>query len=77
MTARKVKRPFHDLFDFCLRVSLKVVNRKTIEHLIDAGSFDEFGKHRATLLATLDVAIEHAQLMKPDDYQMDIQFFQV
>lgn len=75
MTARK-ERPFHDLFDFCLRVSLKVVNRKTIEHLIYAGSFDEFGKDRATLLATLDVAIEHAQLMKPDDYQMDIQFFQ-
>ncbi|MCU9614195.1 DNA polymerase III subunit alpha [Caldibacillus lycopersici] len=70
MRARK-ERPFADLFDFCLRVSLKVVNRKTMENLIHAGSFDEFGYDRAVLLATLDVAIDHAQLMKPDDAQMD------
>jgi len=68
MNARKEK-PFEDLFDFCLRVSLRVVNRKTLEHLIHAGCFDEFGKDRAVLLATLDVAIEHAQLIKPDDLQ--------
>ena len=75
VNARKEK-PFTDLFDFCLRVPLKTVNRKTIESLIYSGSFDEFGKDRATLLATVDVAIDHAQLMKPDDQQMDLQFFQ-
>ncbi len=68
------ERPFTDLFNFCLRVSLKVVNRKVLENLIHAGSFDEFGHDRAVLLATLDVAIEHAQLMKPDDHQIDSLF---
>lgn len=63
--------PFTDLFDFCMRVSLKVVNRKTIENLIYSGSMDEFGYDRAILLATLDVAIEHASLMKPENQQMD------
>ncbi|WP_042354809.1 DNA polymerase III subunit alpha [Bacillus rubiinfantis] len=63
--ARRQKK-FTDLFDFCIRVSLKVVNRKTLEYLIHSGSFDEFGKDRAVLLATLDVAIEHAQIFKPD-----------
>lgn len=67
-------RPFSDLFDFCLRVSLKIINRKVMENLIYAGSFDEFGQDRAVLLATLDVAIEHAQLMKPEDNQMGLLF---
>ncbi|WAA10164.1 DNA polymerase III subunit alpha [Fervidibacillus albus] len=71
MRARK-ERSFRDLFDFCLRVSLKTVNRKTMEHLIYAGAFDEFQQDRAVLLASLDAAIEHAHLMKPEDGQ--IQF---
>jgi DNA polymerase III subunit alpha len=64
--ARKQK-PFSDLFDFCLRIPGKVVNRKMLEALVHSGAFDEFGQDRAVLLATLDVAIEHAQLMAPDD----------
>jgi DNA polymerase-3 subunit alpha len=58
-------RPFEDLFDFCLRVSLRIVNRKILESLVHAGCFDEFGHDRAVLLATLDVAIEHAEIMRP------------
>jgi len=65
------EKPFEDLFDFCLRVNTKIVNRKTIEALIYSGSFDEFGQDRATLLATIDVALNHAQLVKPDD-QLDL-----
>jgi DNA polymerase III subunit alpha len=64
--ARKKKR-FDDLFDFCIRVSSKAVNRKTLEVLVHSGSFDEFGEDRAVLLATLDVALEHAQLFKIDE----------
>jgi DNA polymerase III subunit alpha len=67
------KKPFEDLFDFCLRVPLKKVNRRTIESLIAAGAFDEFNVDRAVLLASLDVAIEHAELVRPDDEnQMDL-----
>ncbi|MFE8696994.1 DNA polymerase III subunit alpha [Cytobacillus sp. FJAT-53684] len=68
--SRKSKR-FNDLFDFCIRVSSKAVNRKIMEALIHSGSFDEFGEDRAILLATLDAAIDHAQLMKTDDEQFD------
>ncbi|XJZ26464.1 DNA polymerase III subunit alpha [Bacillota bacterium Lsc_1132] len=64
--ARKRKR-FVDLFDFCLRVSTKAVNRKILEALVHSGSFDEFSEDRAVLLSSLDVAIEHAQLVKPND----------
>ncbi|MEH7379677.1 DNA polymerase III subunit alpha [Bacillus sp. JJ1533] len=63
---RKVK-PFSDLFDFCVRTSMRSINRRTLEALVCSGAFDEFGEHRATLLATLDVALEHAELVRPKD----------
>ncbi|WML40823.1 OB-fold nucleic acid binding domain-containing protein [Neobacillus sp. OS1-2] len=64
--SRKRKK-FDDLFDFCIRISQKAINRKTLEFLVHSGCFDEFGEDRAVLLASLDVAIEHAQIFKPDD----------
>ncbi len=64
--ARK-HRPFTDLFDFCIRIPQKAINRKTLEALVHSGAFDEFGQDRAVLLATLDVAMEHAQLVTPDE----------
>ena len=64
--ARKEKK-FVDLFDFCIRVSQKTVNRKTLESLVYSGSFDEFGQDRAVLLASIDVALDHAALVKPID----------
>ena len=73
LKARK-NRPFKDLFDFCIRVSLRTVNRKIIERLIYSGSMDEFGVDRAVLLASIDVAINHAQLLKPEDDQMNLLF---
>ncbi|ESU30876.1 hypothetical protein G3A_19785 [Bacillus sp. 17376] len=60
-------KPFKDIFDFCIRVPQKAATRKVLEALIYSGAFDEFGQDRAVLLATIDVAIEHAQLVAPDD----------
>ncbi|MGE7120126.1 DNA polymerase III subunit alpha [Peribacillus sp. NPDC046944] len=69
--ARRQKK-FGDLFDFCLRVSGKIVNRKVLEALVHSGAFDEFGEDRATLLASLDVAISHTELVNPDDDLFDM-----
>ncbi len=69
--ARKEK-PFEDLFDFCFRVPSKSVNRKMLEALIFSGAMDEFGQNRATLLASIDVALEHAELFAADDDQMGL-----
>ncbi len=43
---------FKSLADFCSRVDLSKVNKKTLESLIKAGAFDEFGK-RASLLFSI------------------------
>ncbi len=52
---------FRSLFDVCRRVSLKIVNRRTLEALILSGACDEFGVDRGKMLATLDDAIEQGE----------------
>ena len=69
--ARRIRK-FNDLFDFCIRVSGKIVNRKMLEVLVHSGAFDEFGKDRARCLLVLDVALNHAELVKPDDDLFDL-----
>src|SRR5699024_11409246 len=58
-SARKEK-PIQDLFDFCLKAPY--LKRKTIEILILVGAFDELYDNRASLLASLDQALERAEL---------------
>jgi DNA polymerase-3 subunit alpha len=55
---------FSSLFDFCLRVPLTVINRRTLETLIMAGAFDELHDNRASLLASIDQAMEQGELFK-------------
>jgi DNA polymerase-3 subunit alpha len=60
------EQPYKDLFDFCARVS-KGLNRRVVESLVMAGSFDEFNVDRSTLLASIDVAFDYAELVGEDD----------
>ncbi|MNN04180.1 DNA polymerase III subunit alpha [compost metagenome] len=68
--------PFKDLFDFCERVDLKRVNKRTLDALIRSGALDRLGpyfhdeikayqanidRNRATLLAALEEAIKSAE----------------
>jgi len=58
--ARK-EGPFKDLFDFCHRVDKRLVNRRVVESLIRAGAFDSINDHRASLLASVGMALESAE----------------
>lgn len=57
--AERKKALFTDLFDFCLRVSIK---RNALETLVLAGTFDETYDNRASLLASIDQALARAEL---------------
>ncbi len=57
---------FESLFDFCERVDLRRVNKKTIEALIKTGAFDFCEHPRARLAAALDAAVERAQNVQRD-----------
>jgi DNA polymerase-3 subunit alpha len=60
LEVRKAGR-FRDLFDFCRRVDRRVVNRRVIESLVRAGAFDALNDHRASLLASVGIAMEAAE----------------
>ncbi|NMM28047.1 MAG: DNA polymerase III subunit alpha [Glaciimonas sp.] len=60
IVAVREESPFVDLFDFCLRVDKRQINRRTIESLIRAGAFDGFKVNRAILLASVGRAMEAA-----------------
>jgi len=61
LAARKEGGPFTDLFDFCHRVDKRLVNRRVVESLIRAGAFDAVNDHRASLLASVGIALESAE----------------
>ncbi|MDO8298563.1 DNA polymerase III subunit alpha [Lacisediminimonas sp.] len=61
VAARAAGGPFKDLFDFCLRVDKRQVNRRSVEALVRAGGFDCFKVDRGILLASVGFAIECAE----------------
>lgn len=68
-------KPFKDLFDFCARMDLKRLNKRTLDALVRSGALDRMGpyfseqvdeylsgidRNRAVLLAAMDEAIQTA-----------------
>lgn len=66
ISARKEKL-YNDLFDLCARVSLKKVNKRSIEALVFAGGMDDFGVDRSVLIASLETAIEYGEMAGGDE----------
>ena len=60
LEVRAAGGPFHDLFDVCRRLDLRRVNRRVLESLVRAGALDSLGAHRATLMASVTVAMAAA-----------------
>jgi DNA polymerase III subunit alpha len=52
---------FKNLFDFCNRINMSVINKRSIEALIRSGAMDSFGGDRAVLLASMSEAIKTAE----------------
>jgi DNA polymerase-3 subunit alpha len=59
------KPGFANLWEFCEKVDLRLMNKRVLESLIKAGAMDCFG-HRAQVIAALDKAIERAQKAQRD-----------
>jgi DNA polymerase-3 subunit alpha len=69
VAAREKDGPFTSLFDFCRRVEKRTVNRRVIESLVRAGAFDAINDNRASLLASVGVAMEAAEQENRDILQ--------
>jgi DNA polymerase-3 subunit alpha len=72
IAARNEGGPFTSLFDFCKRVDKKQINRRTIESLIRAGAFDCLSVDRATLLASVSLALESAEQAQASANQVSL-----
>jgi DNA polymerase III subunit alpha len=55
---REANGPYRDFHDFCERVDLGVLNKKTVEALIKAGAFDSCGHPRQGLLTVFESIID-------------------
>ena len=50
----RTEKPFTSLADFCERVDPKVLNRKTLESLVNSGAFEKFGHPRKQLFQNVE-----------------------
>src|SRR5215471_7935879 len=54
-------RPFADLGDFARRINPRAINKRVLESLVAAGSFDELERDRARATAAIDIVLATAQ----------------
>lgn len=66
------KKEFKNFIDFVSRCYSKIVNKKVIEALVLAGSFDNFDVNRKTLIENLEAIINYSEVKKQvgDNYSI-------
>ncbi len=64
VAARTADGPFKNLFDFCARVDLRLVNKKCTESLAQAGAFDSLGVHRSLVYANVERGMQFGQAVQ-------------
>ena len=55
------KTPFRDLAEFATRVDPRIINKRTLETLVNAGAFDTLVPKREQAFAAIDQIVEVAQ----------------
>lgn len=61
--------------EFCERIADKAVNKKCIESLIKAGTFEEFEQTRSTLIASFESIIDVIQIGKKKGFSGQVSMF--
>ncbi|MCH7774425.1 MAG: DNA polymerase III subunit alpha, partial [Bacteroidetes bacterium] len=55
---KKLDRNFKSIFDFCMNVDTRIVNKRALEGLVLAGAFDSVFKNRSTLFESVELALD-------------------
>ena len=66
VSERENNGEYSDIFNFCLRIGKKFLNRRALEALIYSGAFDLFGIKRATLIESYPSARSQAEQRQND-----------
>jgi DNA polymerase III subunit alpha len=75
VAAREQAGPFADFHDFCDRVDMTVLNKRTVESLIKAGAFDSLGHPRQGLLHVHEQIIDQVLEVRRRRDQGEMSFF--
>ncbi|HVY52081.1 MAG TPA: DNA polymerase III subunit alpha, partial [Devosia sp.] len=66
IVAARGNQPFRDLADFATRVDPRIINKRTLETLVNAGAFDCLVPRREQAFAAIDAIIATAQRTSAD-----------
>jgi DNA polymerase III subunit alpha len=77
IAARNADGPFRNLFDFCSRVDLRLVNKKCLESLVQAGAFDAMEGHRVQFLENIERAAAYGQAFQSEALNGQSSLFEV
>ena len=72
----RTKKSFTDILEFCMRVDLRTVNKRVLEHLIWAGAFDCLPGNRAQKTEELSTILETATARKTERATGQMGLFQ-
>lgn len=75
--AQLPEKKFKDLEEFFEIVDLRKINKKVIECLIKAGALDQFGPHRAQLLAQYTKFIDRAERKRKESEFGQVSLFEM
>jgi len=75
VAAREHGGPFTEFDDFCDRVDMSVLNKRTVESLIKAGAFDSLGHPRQGLLHVHEQIIDQVLEVRRRRDQGEMSFF--
>jgi DNA polymerase-3 subunit alpha len=73
--ARETGGPFENIFDFCGRVDLRLVNKKCLESLVQAGAFDSMEGHRAQKFENIERAAGFGQQAQSKNHKGQSSLF--
>jgi DNA polymerase-3 subunit alpha len=77
VSARERVGKFTSLFQFCEEVDISALNKRVIESLIQSGAFDSVSRHRAQLMASLDMAMNYGQAVQEDKKRGQTSLFDI
>jgi DNA polymerase III subunit alpha len=72
---KRAEKPFASLEDFLTRIDPKIIGRRVLESLINAGALDAFGHERARLMAGMDRMIGLSARMSDEANSGQVDIF--
>ncbi len=72
---KKLGRNFTSIYDFCMNVDTRLVNKRTLEGLVTAGAFDSVNTNRAALFNAIEQALEFGSKMQNSVFSNENSLF--